>query len=341
MKKSLLIMLLLIFAHSKISAKSNSNIDNSNVAFVNEYETTVNFPAGYAIGDYVEFVGVSPFAANASGYYQISISYTRNDIAAAATHLASVSHSNPAIWRETGRINNNPYLGNGVNFTIDCNTEYGSPRFRIRAINTLGQLNNNLVVDIKVTSINLNGTYRPLNATGNDLTVTKFVPMTSDWDLYVGDSFTQNGANLAIKAIRNGNIGIGTAKPDEKLTVNGKIHAQEVRIDLNTDIPVPDYVFANDYKLKSLQEVEEFIKRNSHLPEIPSAKEIEKNGLMLAEMNMSLLKKMEEMTLYMIEQEKISNIQSNKIEILEKENEAFKSVFERLSKIEKKIELQK
>ncbi|HEX8016988.1 MAG TPA: hypothetical protein VF465_17275 [Flavobacterium sp.] len=54
---------------------------------------------------------------------------------------------------------------------------------------------------------------------------------------------------------------------------------------------VPDYVFANDYKLKSLQEIEEYIKKNSHMPEIPSAKEIEKNGLMLAEMNMSLLKK--------------------------------------------------
>lgn len=65
-----------------------------------------------------------------------------------------------------------------------------------------------------------------------------------------------------------------------------------------------DYVFANDYKLKSLLEVEEYIKQNSHLPEIPSATEIEKNVLMLAEMNLSLLKKMEEMTLYIIEQNK-------------------------------------
>ncbi|MCC9073591.1 tail fiber protein [Flavobacterium sp. F-65] len=101
-----------------------------------------------------------------------------------------------------------------------------------------------------------------------------------------------------------GNIGIGITNPDEKLTVNGKIHAQEVRIDLQSPMTVPDYVFANDYKLKSLQEVEEFIKQNSHLPEIPSAKEIEKNGLMLAEMNMSLLKKIEELTLYMIEMKK-------------------------------------
>jgi hypothetical protein len=95
--------------------------------------------------------------------------------------------------------------------------------------------------------------------------------------------------------IMGNNVGIGTMNPDEKLTIKGKIHTQEVRVDM-TGALVPDYVFENHYKLKTLPEVEEFIKENKHLPEIPSAKEIEKNGLMLAEMNMSLLKKMEEMT---------------------------------------------
>jgi len=114
-----------------------------------------------------------------------------------------------------------------------------------------------------------------------------------------------------------GNVGIGTIAPDEKLTVKGKIHTQEVRVDMAGPL-VPDYVFANDYKLKSLQEVEDFIKENKHLPEIPSAQEIEKKGLMLAEMNMSLLKKMEEMTLYMIEQnKKIENLEK-KIELISK-----------------------
>ncbi|MCV9928245.1 tail fiber protein [Flavobacterium sp. LS1R49] len=126
-----------------------------------------------------------------------------------------------------------------------------------------------------------------------------------------------NGIDYTSLAFFQGKIGIGTTKPDEKLTVNGKIHAQEVRIDLAYPMTVPDYVFANDYKLKSLQEVEEFIKQNSHLPEVPSAKEIEKNGLMLAEMNMSLLKKIEELTLYSIEQNKEIQKQNNKILILE------------------------
>lgn len=111
------------------------------------------------------------------------------------------------------------------------------------------------------------------------------------------------------------NVGIGTTAPDEKLTVKGKIHAQEVRVDMLGPL-VPDYVFKVDYKLKSLQEVEKYIKENKHLPEIPSAQEIEKNGLMLAEMNMNLLKKIEEITLYMIEIKKENEKQNQEINSL-------------------------
>jgi hypothetical protein len=114
-------------------------------------------------------------------------------------------------------------------------------------------------------------------------------------------------------------VGIGTTAPDEKLTVKGKIHAQEVKVDLLGPL-VPDYVFAFDYKLKTLQEVEAYIKKNNHLPEIPSAQEIEKNGLMLAEMNMSLLKKIEELTLYAIEQQKKNKEQQEQINQLTNQN---------------------
>lgn len=141
-------------------------------------------------------------------------------------------------------------------------------------------------------------------------------------------SYTNNVERMRINS--NGKVGIGTAIPDEKLTVNGKIHAQEVRIDLSSPMTVPDYVFANDYKLKSLEEVEAYIKQNSHLPEIPSAKEIEKNGLMLAEMNMNLLKKIEELTLYSIDQNK-------KIEAQAKEIESLKDLVLRVTKIESEL----
>jgi hypothetical protein len=109
--------------------------------------------------------------------------------------------------------------------------------------------------------------------------------------------------------IQNGNVGIGTTSPDQKLTVKGKIHAEEVIVDLN--VPVADYVFKPNYKLMPLPEVEQFVKTNSHLPEIPSATEITKNGLSMGEMQNKLLQKVEELTLYAIQQNK-------KIETLEK-----------------------
>jgi hypothetical protein len=109
-----------------------------------------------------------------------------------------------------------------------------------------------------------------------------------------------------------GNVGIGTTTPDSKLTVKGHIHAEEVRVDLN--VPGPDYVFEENYNLPSLTEVESYIKANKHLPEIPSAKEMEEKGINLSEMNMLLLKKVEELTLYILQQEKrITELELNSV----------------------------
>lgn len=95
-----------------------------------------------------------------------------------------------------------------------------------------------------------------------------------------------------------GKVGVGTANPDEKLTVKGKIHAEEVKVDLS--VPGPDYVFSPEYNLMSLFQLKEFISNNKHLPEVPSAKEMEATGVNLGEMNMLLLKKIEELTLHLI-----------------------------------------
>ena len=77
-----------------------------------------------------------------------------------------------------------------------------------------------------------------------------------------------------------------------------------------------DHVFANDYKLRSLQEVEQFIKANNHLPEIPSAAEVNENGYSLSDMQGKLLMKVEELTLYIIEQQKaIENLQLKNAEL--------------------------
>lgn len=104
---------------------------------------------------------------------------------------------------------------------------------------------------------------------------------------------------LAIDPV--GNIGIGTLLPAEKLSVNGKIRAQEIKVEATG---WPDYVFTKSYQLPSLQEIEKHIKEKGHLPGIPAAEEVKANGIDLGEMNAKLLQKIEELTLHLIGMEK-------------------------------------
>ncbi|WP_115124682.1 tail fiber protein [Marinirhabdus gelatinilytica] len=112
---------------------------------------------------------------------------------------------------------------------------------------------------------------------------------------------------------KNGKIGIGTNNPDELLTVKGKIHTQEVLVDLQGAV-APDYVFEwyaqgtstlkSEYQLLPLPALEEFILEHKHLPKVPSAETLEKEGMSLKEMNLLLLEKVEELTLYTLKQQK-------------------------------------
>jgi len=123
--------------------------------------------------------------------------------------------------------------------------------------------------------------------------------------------FRQNGTTKMLLT-NAGNLGIGTATPSEKLqivgnaTVSGFINADGgLRVKSTWTMEAPDYVFdTTKYKLMSLADVERFVQTNRHLPEVPSAEEISKNGLDVAQMNLLLLKKVEELTLHLIEQEK-------------------------------------
>jgi len=121
-----------------------------------------------------------------------------------------------------------------------------------------------------------------------------------------GQAFT-GALSMTIKA--NGDVGIGTGMPREKLSVNGNIRAREIKVEATN---WPDYVFEEGYQVGTLEELESYIKVNKHLPEMPSAKEVESNGVDLGDLVKKLLKNQEELTLHIVAQEK-------KIRILEKQ----------------------
>lgn len=121
---------------------------------------------------------------------------------------------------------------------------------------------------------------------------------------------------------KSGNVGIGTTSTGtHRLAVEGSIGARKVKVEASG---WSDFVFENDYRLRPLKEVEKFISVNKHLPEIPSAEEVKQNGIDLGQMDAKLLQKIEELTLYLIEQNKQTQAQQARIEQLEKELKVLK-----------------
>lgn len=118
---------------------------------------------------------------------------------------------------------------------------------------------------------------------------------------------------------QGGSVGIGTTSHgSHKLAVGGSIGAREIKVEASG---WSDFVFENDYQLRTLEEVEKHIEENGHLPEIPSEAEVTENGINLGEMNAKLLQKIEELTLYMIDMNKqMKEFKSENQELKEKVN---------------------
>ena len=115
-----------------------------------------------------------------------------------------------------------------------------------------------------------------------------------------------SGSMRASQIIATTKVGIGTTTPNYMLDVNGTIRANEILVNSGS----ADFVFAEDYNLRSLSEVQQFIQEHKHLPEIQSAEQMEKNGVSVNELQIQLLQKIEELTLYLIQQEQtIQNLQ--------------------------------
>jgi len=186
---------------------------------------------------------------------------------------------------------------------------------------------------------NKNGASNIISAarnTAGDLIAFTYEDANNDGKFYLrrnaeGTNYTVLSAN-GYSYFNGGNVGIGTTTPDFLLTVNGTIGAKEIKV--TNDIaangiyinsqPTADFVFEDDYNLRPIEEVESFVNENKHLPEIASAKEMEENGINQAEMNQKLLQKIEELTLYMIEQNKETKAVKVQLNKLADENDKLK-----------------
>ena len=132
----------------------------------------------------------------------------------------------------------------------------------------------------------------------------------NELELWGKSSATLNGPHLLVKR-DNGDVAIGSTFADGyKLSVDGKVICTEVRVNLLADWP--DYVFKNEYKLMPVKQLETFIQDNGHLPNIPSSEKMNETGLEIGEMQRLMMEKIEELTLYIIEQQKqIDELKNN------------------------------
>jgi len=128
--------------------------------------------------------------------------------------------------------------------------------------------------------------------------------------------------------LNTGNVGIGTTAPTEKLDVNGNVRIRGSVV-YSAPAVIPDYVFAPDYRLMPISKLGEFVTNEKHLPNVPPASEIQKNGVNLGEFQMKLLEKVEELTLYTVEQARV----------IERQNQEAAELKDRVVALEKMLKV--
>lgn len=140
-----------------------------------------------------------------------------------------------------------------------------------------------------------------LRASSGNLVLTS---RTNSGSIKFATGFTSNPETQKMILTQAGNLGIGVSNPTKKLEVNGTIRTKEVIVE---STGWSDFVFEKDYNLPELKAVEKYINDNGHLPSIPSAKQVEEEGINVGSMQSKLLQKIEELTLYIIKQDKKIN----------------------------------
>ncbi len=233
-------------------------------------------------------------------------------------------------------------ISNGNSVTLPSFTDTDDQTLTLNG-NTLSIANGNTIT-LPSTSV-VAGTN--VTVSGNGSTATPYQISANDTSLYANNGVINQSTTVSNNRIvdmndrniwfntststNNGKIYIGsstsypTTTGNYKLFVEGGILTEKVKVALRNTANWADYVFADNYKLMPLKEVESFVKTNKHLPGVSSASEIVENGLDVAEMQSKHMEKIEELTLYIIEQDKKLDVQQQAIEKQNSEIEILKA----------------
>ncbi len=231
-------------------------------------------------------------------------------------------------WYATALGETTFYIGNYGDLTVNRVTMGSSDG---GTVTLQAYTNTNNTIDFYVYSNNwVAYAVKSITLRGNT-PVNQYITNTNSSTVPTGTQLALN-INPVMITDGSGNIGLNTASPDPgyKLSVNGKVRTKEVRVEANW----ADYVFDNSYPLLPLEKVEHYIKDNHHLPDVPSAAEVSKNGINLGETDALLLKKIEELTLYLIEKNKENKKQQNLIDL---QTEALQIQSEKLKQLEDRL----
>ncbi|WP_326981931.1 hypothetical protein VUJ46_17090 [Chryseobacterium sp. MYb264] len=285
-------------------------------------------------GNYNTAFGLNSLVANSTGNMNTGIGI--NALFSNTSGIQNVAIGHNALNRSTtGNLNTslgfNTLHGGGTStMTGDNNTGIGGMALQglwagssnntvvgAKSFIRLRNGNNNIAIGYNNVSIDL------LNASNNIYIGNNIEPVNSapNHELNIGNWIFGNNGTIGIGTFSNPIPANGVSQDGEKykLFVKDGIKTEKVKVDVASANGWADYVFKKDYQLNTLENVEKHILEKGHLPNIPSADEVVKNGINLGEMDAKLLEKIEELTLYSIEQNKQLKSQSEEIKELKKQ----------------------
>jgi hypothetical protein len=310
---------------------NSSGASNTSIGYWSLYSNTTGNSnvADGALTLYNNNTGASNSAHGSQALYYNTSGNNNAALGSTALYNNATGSYNTAIGNGAGSNltsgNNNIFIGSAVQPNIS-NT--GSNQLNIG--NWIYGDNGNIGIGVTAPSAHLhnNGSVRFQGLTQNN-SLTNVVASDANGNLYLKDASSMGSTNwttVSTNIYNNNTSGVvligrttvpTVATEDQsglRLAVEGIVYSKKVKV---TQTGWADYVFHPGYKLPTLKEVEQFIEKNKHLPGVPTAAEVEQKGLDLGENQATLLKKVEELTLYMIELNK-------KVEKLAEENEALK-----------------